>query len=139
MMPQLEKWVQDTARDRIARELDPIQSEYPAHTGSAIASGYCTPNIGTASLLLSVPSKTWFKPRTLWIDNEAVGNAHLMLYAGGSAADASASQGGIAVNGNATLFVALDCITTGNDLWVDATVASCHVRVGGILIASGPE
>jgi hypothetical protein len=138
----LQPQVEDKARQRIVRDIALIDSEWPAHTvavGSLVDSGFCTPNSGAASLLLSVPSATWFKPRTWWIDNENTVAQHLMVYAGGSAGTALATIGGFRLNPQETALFAMDCITVGNDLWIDCTNASCHVRVGGVLIMSAPE
>lgn len=136
----LEKWVEDTARQRIVREESVIQSEYPAHTGSAAASGFCIPNSGSASLLLSVPSSRWFKPRTLWIHNMTAIQTEIRFYTVGSAADASATLGGIWIGPRETGLIALDGITVGDDLWAEnVSGTSCMVRVTGILLESGPE
>jgi hypothetical protein len=139
-MPQfIQPEVEDKARQRIVRDIALIDSEWPAHTGAAVASGYYSSSVtaGT-SLLLSVPSSTWFKPRTWWFDNENAAAAHLMVYAGGPPASCSATIGGFRINGNETAIFAMDCITVGADLWIDV-FASCHVRVGGILVLSAPE
>jgi hypothetical protein len=135
--------VEDKARQRIVRDIALIDSEWPAHTLATSLtvnpSGFTTPNSGTASLLLSVPSSTWFKPRTWWFDNENTVAQHLMVYTGGPAASCYATLCGFRVNPLETALFAMDCITVGNDLWIDCTAASCHVRVGGILIMSASE
>lgn len=144
-MPNLEAWVEDTARQRLVRETDLVQSEWPAHTSATVAgaantSGYATPNSGSASLILSVPSSRWFKWRMLIVDNQAGQNNHVDFYAGGSAAAATQSIFGMTIGPNATEFIALDCITVGKDLWANVTSAgNVGIRVGGILIQSGPE
>lgn len=136
----LEKWVEDSARGRVTREISPIQSEWPAHTGSALASGFCIPNSGSCSLLMSVPSSRWFKPRTLWAHNRANAITELLFYAAGSAADASATIQGLWVGPRETAFIALDGITVGQDVWaMNVSGASVLIRMGGILLASGPE
>jgi hypothetical protein len=145
-MPEfLQPEVEDKAHQRIVREIAIIEGEWPAHTSSGVASGYCTPNggcvaaSGNVSLLISVPSSTWFKPRTWWIDNENAAGNHLMVYAGGSALSCTATLGGLRVNGREIGIFAMDCITCGADLWIDALQPSCHVRVGGLLLVSAPE
>lgn len=140
-MPQfVEKWVEDTARQRLVREESAIQSEYPAHTGSAMASGFCIPNSGSCSILLSIPSSRWFKPRTLWIHNRENAGTELQFFTAGSAADASATIGGIWLGPRETQFVALDGLTVGQDLWaMNVSGASALIRVAGMLLNSGPE
>ena len=140
MMPQfIEKWVEDTARHRIIREIGTLESEWPAHTASGVASGMVLGDSGSCSLLLSVPSSRWFKPRTLWIQNSAGIQNEMMIYVGGSAGSCSATLGGAFVPAWDTQFVALDCITVGGDLWVGNSVGHLRVRIAGILCNSGPE
>jgi len=143
-MGHLENWVEDSSRQRLVREIDVIQSEWPAHTSACVAaaaqtSGYATPNSGSASLILAVPSGTWFKWRTLIVDNETAVMNTLAFYAGGSAGIATQSIFQMHIGGNETQFIALDCITFGRDLWANANVGNAHIRVGGILVGSGPE
>jgi hypothetical protein len=143
-MGHLENWVEDSARQRLVRSIDPIQSEWPAHTSATVAaaantSGYATPNSGSASLILAIPSSKWFKWRTLIVDNETGVTNTLAFYAGGSAAAATQSIFQMHLNGNETQFIALDCITVGRDIWANAAVGNAHIRVGGLLVQSGPE
>jgi len=135
----LEKWVEDKARRRITRETDIIETEWPAHTGSATASGmfhsvdpYCT-------ILLSVPSGFWFKPRMAWLRNSTPKTGELHLYTGGSLASCSATIGGFFLPAYDTQFIGLDCITVGRDIWASALYSGLAVRIGGLLIQSGPE
>lgn len=139
MMPLfIENWVEDKARGRIVREMDAIESEWPAHTGSAIASGFRTPTSESCSILLSIPSGMWFKPRTLWVDNENTVMNRIYLYVGSQGA--SGSIGGLWIQPRDTQFIALDGITCGGeDIYVSCLAASVHVRIAGILIESGPE
>ena len=147
-MPQyLEVWVEDSSRGRLVREIEPIQSEYPAHTSATIAaaantSGYETPSQASTFLLLSVPSGFWFKFRTLIVDNETAVTNNLEFYCGsGMATPGAATQSLFAmhIGPNETEFIALDCITVGRDLFVYASHSNCHIRVGGFLVPSGPE
>lgn len=136
----LENWVTDSARDRVVREESQIQSEWPAHSGSAVASGFRAPTVGSASILLAIPSSRWFKPRTLWLNNNNNQANLVNLYVGGSAGDASATIGGIHINGIETQFVALDCFTVGGaDIYCSALLGSIEMRIGGLLFESGPE
>lgn len=135
----LESWVMDTARGRKVREESAIQSEWPAHSTSGVASGYRTPASASCSILMSVPSSRWFKPRMLIVDNENIAQNRINLYLYGSATDASASIFGLWVEQRVTEFIALDGLTVGGDIWVSCLLASCHVRIAGILLASGPE
>jgi hypothetical protein len=143
-MGNLENWVEDTARQRLVREINVIQSEWPAHTSACVAlaaqtSGYATPNSGSASLILSVPSSKWFKLRYLIVDNETAVTNGIQFYAGGSAGVATQSLFQMHVGPYETPFIAMDCITVGRDIWANADVGNAHIRVGGILVASGPE
>lgn len=143
-MGHVENWVYDTARQRLVRETDVIQSEWPAHTSATIAaaantSGYATPNSGSASLILSIPSSKWFKWRMLIVDNETTVTNQIEFYAGGSAGVATQSIFQMHIGGNETEFIAMDCITIGRDLWANADTGNAHIRVGGILVESGPE
>jgi hypothetical protein len=138
-----EQMVQDKARNQMVRETAMIESEYPAHTPAGITSqsGYCVPTSGSAAILLAIPSGTWFKPRTLIVDNQNALQNHLVFYEGGSA---SACSGilipGIYVDGKSTAIIALDCLTAGKDIYVQAeTVGNTAVRIGGILVASMAE
>ncbi len=139
MILNMDKWVMDLARGRKVREESQIQSEWPAHSTSGVASGYRTPASASCSLLMSVPSSRWFKPRMLVVDNENTNINRINLYLYGSAADASASIFGMWIGDRATEFVALDGLTVGGDIWVSCLLASCHVRIAGILLGSGPE
>lgn len=134
-----EKFVEDKARGEVVREVGLIESEWPAHTGSGVASGYRLPDAGSCSILLSIPSGMWFKPRSLWVDNYGASKDRIVLYLLGSAGDASATIGGIWVGGNDTGFIPLDTLTVGQDIWVSGNLGSVAVRIGGILLASGPE
>ena len=135
-----EKWAEDSARGRIVREIDPIQSEFPAHSGSGVASGFQVADFGSASILLSIPSSTWFKPRMLWLTNYGAVKDKINLLVGGSVASCSATLGQIWVEGNDTAFIAMDGVTVGLDLWASGgTVGSIGVRIAGILVQSGPE
>ena len=138
-MPEfIQKWVEDKARDRVIQEVGVIESEWPAHTGSAIASGFRTPTSESCSILLSIPSSKWFKPRMLWVDNENTIINRIYLYVGSQGA--SASIGGLWIGPRETQFIALDGITCGgDDVYVSCLVASVHVRIAGILVESGPE
>lgn len=136
----LENWVMDTARSRLVREESLVQSEYPAHSGSAVASGFLAPTSASASILLSIPSSRWFKPRTLIINNNNTAQNQVYLYGGGSAASCSATICGIWISPRATDFVALDGITVGGcDLYASALLGSIELRVAGVLLKSGPE
>lgn len=134
----IELWVRDQARGRTVPDTGIIESEWPAHVGTAIASGFRTPTSESCSILLSIPSACWFKPRTLWVDNENTIMNRIYLYAGSQGS--AASIGGLWIGPRETQFIALDGITIGGtDLYVSCLVASVHVRVAGILIQSGPE
>jgi len=137
----LENWVEDKARNRIVREIGPLQSEWPAHTGSAVASGYLASlELGSCACLLSVPSSRWFKLRTLWITNNNAVMNKILLYTGGSnVGDVSGSLGEIWVGPRTTEFIAIDGITFGGDLHASCLVESIGIRVAGILLSSGPE
>jgi len=140
-LPKLiSKWVWDTARNRKVKEIDPIQSEWPAHTATGLASGFQVADRGSASILLSIPSACWFKPRMFWLTNYGTLQDKVNLYVGGSAASCSATIGQIWVGANDTVFVAMDGLTVGQDLWLSGGVSgSIGVRVTGILLGSGPE
>ena len=133
------EWLEDKARGRMVREMDVVESEWPAHTATGVASGYCTPTDHSCSILLSVPSSRWFKPRMLWVDNENTAKNRIMLYVGGNGTSCSASIGGLWMDPVTTEFVAFDGITVGGDIWVSCLIPSCHVRITGILMDSGPE
>lgn len=140
MPPQLlSRWVNDSARDRDVKEISPIQSEWPAHSTSGVASGYRYPDAGSASILLSCPSSRWFKARTLWLDNYGANLDRIVLYVGGSAASCSATIGGFWVAQKSTELIAIDTITVGGDIWASGNLGSIAIRIGGILLASGPE
>ena len=141
----VQSMVQDKARQRIVTDVALIESEWPAHTpaGLASTSGYCimsVANSGSASLLLSIPSSTWFKPRMLIVENQSAALNHVVFYEGGSASACSGVVFPMYIEGRTTMFIALDCITCGKDLWVQAeTVAPLVVKIGGILLPSGAE
>lgn len=137
--PFMETWVEDKARQRIVRDIAVIESEYPAHTGTALASGFRVPTSESCSILISVPSSRWFKPRMMWITNKNTVMNELNFYTLGSAGDASATLGGLWIGPRETQFIAFDGITLGQDLWVSCLVASTEVRITGILVNSGPE
>lgn len=142
-MPEfIQKWVEDKARGRIVQETGVVESEWPAHTGSATASGYYFYSGAvseSAVLLLSVPSSRWFKPRMLWVKNNNTVINELAFYEAGSAASCSATIQGLWIGPRETEFIALDGITIGGDMWMSGFVASCAVRVAGVLVNSGPE
>lgn len=135
----LEKWVEDKARRRLTRETDIIETEWPAHTGSAVASGYFHSADPYCTILMSVPSGFWFKPRMVWLRNSAANNNELHLYNGGSLLSCSATIGGFFVPVGDNQFIGLDCITVGKDIWASALHSGMAVRIGGLLIQSGPE
>lgn len=135
--------VQDKARQRIVTDIALIESEWPAHTPAGIASisGYATiAGTGSGGLLLSIPSSTWFKPRMIVVENQSAALNHIWFYEGGSQSACSGIVFPMYIEGRTTNFIALDCITVGKDLWVQAeTVGNLHVKVGGILLPSGAE
>ena len=138
----LENWVEDTARNRLVREESPIQSEWPAHSGSAIASGFLAPAAASGSLLMSVPSSRWFKPKSLWLTNNNTVINQVNLYVAGSAASCSATIGGIWMQPRETAFIDLGIggVTVGGgDIYASTLAASMEIRIAGILLASGPE
>jgi len=142
-----ENWLEDTSRQRLVRETDVIQSEWPAHTSATIAaaantSGFVSPASMSGSIVLAVPSSKWFKWRTLIIDNETTVMNQIHFVAGiGASTAAIATQSIFAMHltANETQFIALDNITIGRDLYAIASVAGAHIRVGGLLVQSGPE
>lgn len=139
----VEKWVEDTARQRLVREESPIQSEYPALQASLAGSagyGYRYINdAGSASPLISVPSSRWFKPRTLWLHNLTNLQNRVQFYILGSGASCSASMPGIWIGPNTTEFIALEAITIDGDLYVSNLVSNIQMKIGGILLNSGPQ
>jgi len=140
MPPQLlSKWVNDSARDRDVKEISAIQSEWPAHSTSGVASGYRYPDAGSCSILLSCPSSRWFKARTLWLDNYGNNKDRTILYVGGSAGSCSATIGGFWVGARETELIAIDTINVGGDIWASGYLGSVAIRIGGILLQSGPE
>lgn len=138
-----EQMVQDKARGQIVRDIALIESEWPAHTPAGITSisGYCLPVSLLGAVLLTVPSTRWFKPRTIIIDNQNAALNHLAFYEGGSQSACSGIMiPGVYVEGHTTVFLALDGITAGKDIWVQAeTVGSTTVKIGGLLVASMAE
>ena len=143
-MPQfVEKWLEDLARQRLVREESFLQSEYPTFQASLAGStgrGYrYQDDAGSCSLLLSIPSSRWFKPRMLWLNNITNVANRIQFYIGGSAADASASLPGIWIGPNATEFVALDCITIDADLYASTLASNLQYKIGGILLNSAPQ
>jgi len=142
-MPKIETWVEDSARHRIVREMDVVQSEWPAYQASLLGSaahGYIGGIVsGSGSILLSVPSSRWFKPRTVWLWNGNVAQNGLFMYVGGSGGSCSASLGVIYVGPYETGFVAVDTITVDGDIWVSCLKPSLGVRIGGVLLNSGPQ
>lgn len=139
--PLLEKWVEDRAKQRLVIEPSYLDSEYPAHgVASACASGWRSVTLGSGSLLLSIPSSRWFKPRMLWITNMNTAVQEIWLYLTDSAAAASATIGGFIVEPRTTNLFAMDCITLGGgDIYESCLVGSTVVRIAGILVSSGPE
>jgi hypothetical protein len=107
-MPFIDQMVEDKARNRVVREIAMVDSEWPAHTGAGLAScsGYATPVSGSGAVVVRVPSGFWFKPRTVWLDNQNAALNHITLYEGGSASACSGVIGGIYVDGHTTNFVA---------------------------------
>lgn len=139
----LEKWVEDTARHRIIREIGIIESEYPTYQASiagSAAKGYLNiSDAGSASILLSVPSSRWFKPRMLWIHNITIAQNRVQFYIGGSGGSCSASLPGVWIDERDTVFIALDNITIDGDLYASNLVSNIQMKIGGILLNSGPN
>lgn len=133
--------VEDKARQRTVRDVALLESEWPAHTPAGVTSisGYATPNSGSASLLLSIPSSMWFKPRTLIVDNTSGVQGHILFTEGGSTSACSGVLFPMYVDARTTVFIGLDCITCGKDLWVNPDGGGITVKIGGILLPSGPE
>lgn len=140
--PFMQNMVEDKARQRVTRDTDLIESEWPAHTPAGVAScsGYALPVSGSGAVVMTVPSSRWFKPRTIIVDNQNAALNHLAFYQGGSASACSGYLFGMYIDGHTTQFIGLDCITAGKDIWVQAeTVGSTAIYMGGILIPSGLE
>jgi hypothetical protein len=134
-----EKMVEDTARQRLVREIEPTYSEWPAGS-SHWASGYiATPATDGAFILLSVPSSRWFKPRHLWIWNDTGVINAAVFYFLGSAASCSLTIGKIWMQPRSTEFIAWDCETWPRDVFVSNLVTQMGMRVAGILLNSAPE
>lgn len=141
-MPHIDQWVEDGARGRMVPRIGLVESEYPAHAGSGMASGFIALGPSAAGLALSVPSGFWFKPRTIMaicnsgsISSPQVGV--LAMLAGGSMGDASATIMFFALP-SFPAPIQLDGVTVGRDVYFSAgpTGVSAVVRVAGILVAS---
>lgn len=117
-------------------ELDEVRSEYPP---VATNSGYYATvgDAGSAIIVLSVPSQTRFKPRTLIIDNATIANI-LRFYTSGSAASCAQSLCAFHIGASQTEIIDIKGITIDKDLYVSHLYSNIMVRVGGLLIASGP-
>lgn len=139
----IQTMVQDKARQRVITDIALIESEWPAHTPAGITSisGFCSvAGTGSGALLLSVPSSTWFKPRMFIVDNQSAAMNQIWFYEGGSQSACSGIMFPMQIDGKSTVFLGIDCITTGRDLWVQAiTVGNLYVKVGGILLPSAAE
>lgn len=133
----IEKWVLDEASGRKGLEIDEVRSEYPP---LATNSGYYATigEAGSAMVLLSVPSQTRFKLRTILIDRATTPAGIVRLYTSGSAGSCAQSLLGLHVGGSQTELVELKGITVDKDLWVSHLYSNLQIRVAGILIASGP-
>ena len=137
-----ETMIEDKARNRMVHDIQLIDSEWPAHTptGIASASGWVTPASQSAGLLLSLPSAKWFKPRTIIVDNQNTVQNHLTFYEGGSASACSGYLFAMWIDPKSTAFIALDGITAGASIYVQAELCgSTTIKIGGLLIASMAE
>lgn len=132
----IQRWVQDLARGRSVKEESIFQSEYPTNATSGVASGFRIPTSESCSILLSIPANKWFRPRMLWVDNMNTQMNRIALYVLGSGASASATIGGLWIGPRETEFIAMDGLNVGGDIYVSCLVASCAVRVAGVLIDS---
>lgn len=138
-MEFVSKWVLDGRTGRKDIELDEIRSEYPVNPASGWKN--FSDQAGSGVLLLSVPSQTWFKPRTIIINNETGLTNLVRFYTVGSAGDASASMLCVQVNGSTTNFLGaneLKGLIADKDIYVSNLASNVQIRVAGILIQSGP-
>lgn len=136
-MEFISKWVLDGATGRQELELDEIRSEYPP---VATNSGYYATvgDAGSAIVLLSVPSQTRFKLRTILIDRATTPAGIVRFYTSGSAASCAQSLLAFHVGGSQTELIELKGITIDKDLWISHLYSNIQVRVAGLLVASGP-
>lgn len=137
-MGLIEKWVLEGPTGQKNLEIDEVRSEYPLATAGPSGGVYATVGeAGSAASMLSVPSQTRFKIRTLIIDNATIANI-FRFYTSGSGGSCAATLFAFHIGASQTEVIDMKGITIDKDLWVSHLYSNIIVRVGGILIASGP-
>lgn len=131
--PFIQKWVFNSRTGRVDMEIDEIRSQYPP----TVESGYAYLSTVEKTSILVVPSAHRFMLRFLWVFNNTGSPNILQLYDGPGV---SVSVGGIAVAGSQTDFINFgDGVIFKSAVHVSNLVSTVQVRVGGLLIKSGPE
>lgn len=128
------KWVLNSRTGQLEQEIDEIRSAHPY----TLASGYYGwADSQVLTQLLSVPSACRFHMKWLWINNDDDANNVIRFY---DDASASISAGTVIVAGSTTEFIDIGPGMVFHDLvYASNLTSNIQVRVGGYLVASGPE
>lgn len=125
------KWVLNSRTGEMEQEIDEIRSVYPY----TLASGYYAwGDSQVMTQLLSVPSQCRFHLKWLWINNDDDANNVIRFY------DDAISAGTVIVAGSTTNFIDIGPGVVFHDVvYASNLTSNIQVRVGGLLLPSGPE
>jgi len=130
----ISKWLLNSRTGEMEQEIDEVRSVYPY----TLASGYY--GWGASQVmtqLLSVPSACRFHLKWLWINNDDDANNIIRFY---DDASASISAGTVIVAGSTTNFIDIGPGMVFHDVVYGSNLTSnIQVRIGGLLLPSGPE
>jgi hypothetical protein len=135
----IEDWVLNGMTGRMNQKIDEVRSEYPPIATGGPSGGYYATvgEAGSATSMLSVPSATRFKIRTIVIDNATAPNI-IRFYTSGSGASCAATLLAFHIGASQTEVIDIKGITIDKDLYISHLLSNIVVRVGGLMIASGP-
>lgn len=129
------KWVLNSRTGQPEPEIDEIRSVYPY----TLASGYQAWGAGSTAntSILAVPSATRFHLKWLWINNDNDATNQVAFYDGPGT---SVPVGKVIVAGSTTEFIPIgQGVVFASAVHGSNLTSNIQVRVGGILLESGPE
>lgn len=133
--PFIQKWVFNPRTGQTDLEIDEIRAQFPAVIGSA--SGYIAFSNTEKTSVLIVPSAHRFLLRFMWAFNDTGAVNILGIYDGPGV---SMSAGAIHIGASNTEFINFgDGVIFKSAVHMSNLVSNITVRIGGLLIKSGPE
>lgn len=133
MGPFIQKWVFNPRTGEVDLEIDEVRAQYPMNPSL----GYAYLSTTEYQSILAVPSAHRFLMRQMWVFNNT-GLVNILQFYDGSGV--SVTMGGIPVAASDAQFIDLgNGFPFRSNVCVSNLASNVQLRVGGILLKSGPE